>query len=222
MPSATLLIDLDGPLTKLFPDPAHLVLAEEIAGVLATRTGCRLEAAVDHVQVLRSVRELAPELLPELERRATAAEVRAARQALPAPGAVAFLHGAHDEGYAVAVVSNNADEAVRAALQQCGVLSLVDHVAARHGADVDRLKPEPALLLDAMAVLGSATDRTAFYGDSVSDMVAASRAGVRGIGVSSDPRRRAELVAAGAVAVVPHLGDPGEHLPVPARTEAAW
>jgi phosphoglycolate phosphatase-like HAD superfamily hydrolase len=48
----------------------------------------------------------------------------------------------------VAIVTNNAAAAAVVALDACGLGDLVDHVAARRGADVDHLKPAPDLLLE--------------------------------------------------------------------------
>lgn len=200
-----ILVDLDGPLTRLFPHPSHL----ELAGVLDARLHGPMYSpsswATDHVQVLREAAFTAPDLLAELAELATTAELRAAAVARPAPGARALLEQAGSEGYAVAVVSNNDEVAVRLALVSCGLAHLVDHVAARHGAAVLGLKPAPTLLRAALAAVGSSPADATFFGDSVSDVLAGRAAGVRTVGVSADPVRCAELAAAGAVAVVADL-----------------
>ncbi len=201
------LIDLDGPLTRLFPDPSHLELAAGLADLVARRTGWRPEQPGDHVQVLRSVADADPGVIAELATAAETAEIEAARRAEPARGARDFLFAANRAGYAVAVVSNNAEAAVRIALEECGFAALVRYVAARHGGNVAGLKPAPDLLVDALSGLDASPDDGVFFGDTVSDMVAANAAGVRAVGVAPWPDRTRDLLASGAELVVPDLGD---------------
>ncbi len=85
------------------------------------------------------------------------------------------------------------------------------HVLAHHGiagqfvtlqtADRHPSKPDPAMLIAAMAEAGTAPDTTVMIGDTSFDMLMARSAGVRAIGVSWGYHDSDELVAAGAETV---------------------
>lgn len=87
-------------------------------------------------------------------------------------------------------------EKLQAALQLEDVLTGVTT-----GEDVDSAKPEPDLVEAALAAGGVRADRALMLGDSVWDVVAAKRAGVRCVGVLTGGTTEADLRAAGAVAV---------------------
>lgn len=207
------LVDLDGPLTRLFPDPRHFELAARLAQQLPTHSESPSSEAHDHIEILRYAAENHPDRVSSLESIAAEAELSAAATAKPAAGAGAFLRAAKDAGYAVAVVSNNADPAVRLALKTCGLADLVDEVSARAGTALFRLKPAPDLILDAMGALGVAAAHCTFYGDTVSDVIAGQRAGLRVVGVTHDLKRTTQLLAEGAVGVVHNLGEAVDLLP---------
>lgn len=202
-PGCALLVDLDGPLTRLFPSPQHLELARRLAARLPAGTVPEPDAG-DHVLVLRAAAAAETDLVIDLERAAADAEREAARRARPAIGARAFLDAAATRGAPVAVVSNNDADAVRTALDACGLSAFVHYVAARRGAEVSRLKPAPDLLLEALDALGATTG--VMHGDTVGDVHAARAAGIPAVGIVSDPDRAKALLAAGAAAVVADLG----------------
>jgi phosphoglycolate phosphatase len=88
----------------------------------------------------------------------------------------------------------------------------LEAILARHGlrdrfqvlktADDAPSKPHPAMVLDAVAELGGAVERTVVVGDTSFDMEMAAAAGALPLGVSWGYHPRGALVAAGAVAVV--------------------
>ncbi|MCB1302111.1 MAG: HAD family hydrolase [Tetrasphaera sp.] len=216
--AAAVLIDLDGPITRLFPSPAHIDLARAVHARVAHDPGAPPTAGEDHVQVLRRIASATPHLLAETERFAARAEMAAARRATPAPGAVEFIRAAAEAGYGVAVVSNNAAPAVAATLTSVGVADWVAVVAARHPGNISRLKPHPDLVDEALHALGVSADHAILLGDTVSDMRAALAAGVRAIGVTADDDRASQLRTGGASMVVRDLGEAVGLLdPSPAR-----
>lgn len=213
-----LLVDLDGPLTRLFPGDSWLAVSARLRRLAAERGGPALAQALgeepDHVQCLRIIGAHAPELLPELSALCTRLELEAARAAPPATHAVAFLEQALDRGVLVAVVTNNAPGVVPLVLEpaRAGLSALLLDVYGRSEDRVDDLKPAPDLLLTALADAGTDPRDALFLGDSVTDVEAGRAAGVRVLGVAEEEARRTELLAAGAVAAVPDLGallDPG-------------
>jgi len=82
------------------------------------------------------------------------------------------------------------------------VLKVDDDVAhMTSSGDVEEAKPEPDLIRVALAKAGCEPGEAMLVGDTVYDVIAASRAGVRTVGVLSGGVSAAELLGAGAVAV---------------------
>ena len=91
------------------------------------------------------------------------------------------------------------------------------HTLERHGlldsfvvlktADDAPGKPNPHMLLDAMAETGAMPETTVMIGDTVFDMAMARNARTQAIGVSWGYHARADLAAAGAHTVIDGFGD---------------
>jgi phosphoglycolate phosphatase len=76
------------------------------------------------------------------------------------------------------------------------------HFVTIQTADDHPSKPDPAMILQAMAEVGAAPARTIMVGDTTYDMEMALHAGVRGVGVSWGYHAPARLLQAGAERVV--------------------
>lgn len=201
-----ILLDFDGPLVRLLPNPKHIRLAQQLLKWYSEQTGESLDyPAVDHVSVLRQLNQVRPELTAGAETIATAAELAAARRTSAYPEAISAVNLWLAERGELAIVSNNAEEAVRTIVGRTGLNGYTVH--ARLPDTVSRLKPQPDLLLDAMARHQVAPAHAVMIGDSVGDLIAARAAGVVGIGIAETARRAAELRAAGAVLTVPALAE---------------
>jgi phosphoglycolate phosphatase len=110
----------------------------------------------------------------------------------PLPGAAEAVASARAHGLRVLVVTSKVRRLATATLDHAGLA--VDHVVGDvWGAD----KASP---LRAAAAI-------AFVGDHPADMVAAGRAGIAGIGVSTGSSSPAELAGAGAAVVLASLGE---------------
>lgn len=126
----------------------------------------------------------------------------------PFPSTVALLHELRRRGCRTAVVS--ASRNCRAVVSSAGLLHLFDVVV--DGNDTARLglpgKPDPALFLEAARRLGSAPAEVAVVEDALPGVEAGHRGGFGlVVGVDRSGGRSAELLAAGADAVVPDLAD---------------
>ena len=100
----------------------------------------------------------------------------------------------------VVVLATSAPEDELAVLRR--VMEVDDHVAhMTSSADVGTAKPEPDLIEVALEKAGAEADDAILVGDTIYDVIAASRAGVRTIGLLSGGVSAAELLGAGAVAV---------------------
>jgi HAD superfamily hydrolase (TIGR01549 family) len=87
--------------------------------------------------------------------------------------------------------------------------------AIRHSAssdDVSEGKPSPEPVQLALELAGAEAGQAVFVGDSVWDMEAASRAGVRSVGLLSGGIPRADLERAGADVVYPNAAELLAHL----------
>lgn len=99
----------------------------------------------------------------------------------PAPGARALLERFRAEGRTL-VVATSADEAdLEGLLDRAGVRDLIEE--ATSASDVEESKPDPDVVQAALEKSGVPPDAVVMLGDTPYDVEAASRAGVRIIGV---------------------------------------
>ncbi|MEU5110795.1 HAD family hydrolase [Streptomyces longwoodensis] len=111
----------------------------------------------------------------------------------------ALLRRLHGDGWTV-VLATSASGSELSALRSA--LDADEAIAATAGADdVDEGKPAPEPVEHALELAGVPAERAVFVGDTVWDMRAGSRAGVRCVGVLCGGIPRADLEEAGAGAV---------------------
>ncbi|WP_425310329.1 HAD family hydrolase [Ammonicoccus fulvus] len=202
-----LLVDFDGPLVRLLPDPEHVRLTARLAQWYADRGG-QPPATTDHVQLLRHVHAHHPDLAADAEHLMTEAELAAAAAHSAYADAIGFLSDWQAAGGHVAIVSNNAEEAVRRVLTRSGLgTDGTWTVHARRPGGIARLKPAPDLLLEAMTAHAATPDGAVMIGDTPSDVRAGSAAGVRTIGVTDSADQAQALHTAGAATMIRRLVD---------------
>ncbi|NJC82659.1 HAD family hydrolase [Planosporangium mesophilum] len=115
----------------------------------------------------------------------------------PLPGAAELLRTCAGRGLRVVLASSASKKelgVLRRALDADDVIS-----AATSKSDAGASKPDPDILAVAMAESGLSADRAVMVGDSVWDVLAAERAGLRCIGLTCGGTNAAELREAGAV-----------------------
>ena len=201
-------LDFDGPLTRLLPGQEYLRVtagALELALSLGLRPDDELTGQRDHVQLLRALAQRDAEIARAVERWCTEQELDAASRARPVAAAGAFVTECLARDAAVAVVTNNAPAAVSVVLAQGAPVLAQLPVYGREPGAPDRLKPAPHMLTDATRTAGREPADAVMIGDSVSDVRAAAAAGMPCIGLSPELARREELLAAGAATVAPDL-----------------
>ena len=202
------IFDLDGTLADTLDD-----IADAMNRVLAVRGLAPHSPAAYKLMIGHGLRDLVGESLPPEQRGAET--IAACLDEMIAgyrehcldktrlyEGAAALLEGLREQGVALAVLSNKADELTQrivAALCEPDTFTMV--VGARPGVP---LKPDPAAALLVAEALGVAPARIAYVGDSGVDMRTAARAAMIAIGVSWGFRTRDELLDCGAVAVLDH------------------
>lgn len=128
----------------------------------------------------------------------------------PLPGARNLLDGIADLGLQV-VLASSAPEDELATCRK--VLDRDDIVSAvTSSGDVDTAKPKPDIVEVALERAGVGADRAVFVGDTVWDVRAAGRAGVRCIGLLSGGIPRDVLLSEGAATVWEDPQDLLDHL----------
>ncbi|WP_418960792.1 HAD family hydrolase [Streptomyces tritici] len=117
----------------------------------------------------------------------------------PLDGAAELLRAVAARGWQVVLASSASEEEVAAIRRRLDAEDVI--AAATSGGDVDTTKPAPDLVEAALGTVGADPDDALFIGDTVWDVEAAGRAGVRCIALLTGGISRAELEAAGAVLV---------------------
>jgi HAD superfamily hydrolase (TIGR01509 family) len=117
----------------------------------------------------------------------------------PLPGAADLLRATARLGPRVVLATSAKDEEIDLMLDALGARDAIAAVVS--SGDVEQAKPEPDIVDKALRESGTEPGRAVMVGDAVWDMIAAKRAGIRGIGVLSGGIADAELRDAGATEV---------------------
>ena len=199
-----LLIDFDGPICSVFAGRSASAVAAELRAMI----GQDLDGVNDPLRLLVEVAALGDDRLTrEVADACRDAEVAAARSAAPTPGAEEALRSARAAGYRVAIVSNNAVDAVESYLRGHNLLRHIDGLAARvDGMNPHLLKPNPFLLECGLTAAGGEKTGAIFVGDSVTDVEAGRAAGIPTIGYANKPGKQERLTEAGADVVIATMG----------------
>jgi phosphoglycolate phosphatase len=204
--SATLLLDFDGPICSVFAGlPAPLV-ADQLRVVLADGGHTTLPEHVartdDPFEVFAYAATLGPDEARYVEAAMRAHELDAMTTAEPTPGGHDLIHAWHATGRPLAIVSNNSAAAVEAYTHLHGLTDCVRLVSARTTANPALLKPNPHLLLAALAGMPAPASSAAFIGDTTTDIRAAHAARTAVIGYANKPGKAARFTEARADAIV--------------------
>lgn len=203
-----LLMDFDGPICSVFAGFPAGQVAENLRSHLRTAAPHRWMADVsDPHAVLRASIELGQDVAALAHRELAHLEVEAVKSATPTPFAAEVIRNAREAGNLVAVVSNNAEAAVREYLSTVNLLDEVKYISARSSEDPSLMKPNPHLVTRAISALSGNAERTALVGDQVSDVIAAHRAGVRAIGYANKEGKADEFRNASADLVITSMAE---------------
>lgn len=197
-----ILLDFDGPVTRLLPPPANAELAasaRSLAAELGMPLTPELETTTDHLAIIRAANRYSPDVAMHVEAHCTTGEREAATSSTPTPGVRDVLEACARRGATVIVVTNNSPECAVDFLRANDLSSLVQEVIGRDPEHIDEMKPSPAMLVAAMK---EHHGNALMIGDSVSDMTAATAAQVPAIGLAKNDHRAEELDGAGARTVV--------------------
>lgn len=192
---AALLLDFDGPMTKLLPAPKNAELAEAACGPLLA-AGSELPddiaTTTDHLKVLRWAGEHAPDQLDAVEAVIIAGEVEAAQVSEPTDGLVELLRR---HGHKTIVVTNNAPEAAQAFLDRLGEDGVPVRVCGRPAGHPELMKPSPHMLQLAAKLADADPSGCLMIGDHASDADAATAIKCPFLGFATTPNHASRLRA---------------------------
>lgn len=199
--------DLDGTLIDSAADLAEAInrtRAEFGHPALDPRTVVGYVGNGVHKLIERSFAGTGVDPSAALERYRVHYEAGMVRQTRPYPGVDEGLRALRQAGWRLAVLSNKPGPAARAILQHFDLLGLFDVVLG--GGDTDRLKPDPAPLVEAMRRTRCAPSQTWVVGDHWTDLDVARAAGTRSVfvtyGIGDAAGRTADVVCASFAEVV--------------------
>ncbi|MGW0712849.1 HAD family hydrolase [Streptomyces sp. NPDC002643] len=201
-PVRYVLWDMDGPICRLFAGhPAHqvarklvnLITDRGLGGLLTERE----RVTTDPHAVLLGLggRHPSSDLIAELEEWLTQQELTAASKALPTPYADVLIRTWAGQAR-FAITTNNSP---RAAASYIATRELTDCFPYIYGRtrNLDRMKPDPYILRQALSSMGADPALTLMIGDTPTDFEAAERAGVLFLGYARSDGKRDQLIEAG-------------------------
>lgn len=208
--AAAILLDFDGPVTRLMPPRVAAEAAEAARRGLfnaAAPIPKPLEKSKDHLEVLRYAGTLDRVAIRMTDDACIKAEVAAAAKADPTDGAREMLKAAAKRGQDVVILSNNAPEAIEAFLARTDLAGYVTLVIGRPPRRPDLMKPNPFMVRGALTRIGVPAADAVMVGDSTSDVEAALAAKVPAVGFARTAARVKGLLGAGAEGVVEDLNE---------------
>ncbi|WP_283681795.1 HAD family hydrolase [Parablautia sp. Marseille-Q6255] len=196
----TVIFDLDGTLLDTLSDLTNSANAVTARYGFLQRTREEIRSFVGN-----GIRRLIARLLPDGEENPHFDAVyrdflayygeHCMEETAPYPGIGELLHRLKEGGYAVGIVSNKADFAVKKLRDVYFGADIPVAIGDREGI---QKKPAPDSVFEALEELGAQRSRTVYVGDSDVDILTAANAGIDCIAVSWGFRDRGFLLAHGA------------------------
>lgn len=204
--SRAILLDFDGPVCAVFGGLSNKHVAAELRAMFDGSLPDVINSSSDPFDVLNYAARLDGVAQP-VERRLSELEVEAVRTAPPTPGTADALAFFARLELPVVIVSNNSDAAVRAYLNAHGLNGQIAHISARTTADPNLLKPNPALLQQAISLVNTPPETCLMIGDSASDIEAAHSAHTPVISFANKPGKRAHMTQHQPDVIIDHMSE---------------
>ncbi|MDX3133418.1 HAD-IA family hydrolase [Streptomyces europaeiscabiei] len=192
------LFDFDGPICDLFVGRSTRPIAQEIKAMARKKWRVLdpvVEACEDSHSLLRLLGDmldrsgadtLDPETLKTADELVTRYEEDAVASAVPAPEIHTLLDTLLGLGKRLVIVTNNAEKPVQKFLGIHGMSHKFEAVFGRDPYEPHRMKPDPSSVQRALRHLGDMSpDGAVMVGDQLTDLQAATSAGVRFLGYSA-------------------------------------
>ncbi|MFA5964050.1 MAG: HAD-IA family hydrolase [Sphingomonas sp.] len=213
------LFDCDG---TLVDSQANICVAMETAFAEAALPAPPRDAIrrIVGLSLVEAVGALLPEADDALHRR-LAADYKAAFFRLRSSGAMAdeplfegmidTLDTLAEAGWVLGIATGKSDRGLTHVLSHHGIIA---RFVTLQTADRHPSKPDPAMIVAAMAEAGAAPETTVMIGDTSYDMLMARAAGTAALGVAWGYHPTSELTAAGAHAIAPTVADLPRHMEI--------
>ena len=120
-------------------------------------------------------------------------EVKAAQETAFHPGVLDTLHKLRQRGLLLGLVTNNSRKGTDISLERLGLNGFFQVVVTRD--ECQEMKPNPESLKKALKELNVRADEAIFVGDSVNDIIAAKKAGLSSVAVSSGSASMEQLIS---------------------------
>jgi HAD superfamily hydrolase (TIGR01509 family) len=161
----------------------------------------------DPIEIFTYSAAVSADLAAQIEAEMADQELAAVATSRPTPYVHDVVTSCRESGRPIAVVSNNAERAVRTYLELHGLDDRIDLISARTSPDPALLKPNPHLIQQAITGFSAPPDECVLIGDSTTDMQAAALAGTASIGYANRSGKATSLATAGATAIVSSLAE---------------
>ncbi|HEX4224578.1 MAG TPA: HAD family hydrolase [Pseudonocardiaceae bacterium] len=171
------LIAFDGPLCPAFDLTWSRSAAQRLRIMLGDDLPRSLRHTDDPFAVLRFAASCGETTAHVFERQLYRLELEAAMVTEPTEGALDAMRSLFGSGHTVTVIGNQSTDAIRGFLGLRGVKAEVRRISAR-GTWRTALLADPFLLSEAVAALGTTSQRCVFIGRSVMDVRAGRAAGI--------------------------------------------
>jgi phosphoglycolate phosphatase len=205
-----LLLDFDGPICDIYAGHPARTVAGHLRKVI-TSQGVTLPGDIaqsgDPIEVFTYSATISPDLAALVENELADQELAAITTATATPYIHDVIASARQSGRPVAVVSNNAERAVTAYLTTHGLADRITFVIARTSPNPALLKPSPHLLQQAATRAGVPAAECLLVGDTITDIKAASQAGMPCLGYANKPGKKTSMTQAGAKTVLTTLAE---------------
>lgn len=213
--------DCDGTLVDTHASIVHCMNAAFDAMGLAAPAPAAVRATIG-LPLPDCVRILSPELDERMQKRIVAAyreaffDVRRFEIVDEPlfPGILALLDALDARGVVLGIATGKIERALILTLERHGLMS---RFATLQTADKAPAKPDPAMLVRAMAEVGAAPEQTVMIGDSTYDIRMGRNAGTATVGVVWGQNNADELAAAGAEFLAQSAGEILERFPARRR-----
>jgi HAD superfamily hydrolase (TIGR01509 family) len=122
----------------------------------------------------------------------------------PFPRVAELFEVLHGAGKSIGLATDSSRDELDCYVEIAGLAGLVDARAC--GDEVERGKPHPDVVHLALGKLDASPRDAVMIGDTPFDALAARKAGLRALGLLTGGFNEADLIEAGAEAVLPHVG----------------
>jgi HAD superfamily hydrolase (TIGR01509 family) len=203
-----LLLDFDGPVCSVFAGLPASRIADEMRA-LARNNTVELTHSSDPLAVLSDAFRH-PSIFAEVEDYLVSKEIEAAQSSELTPEADTIMRIA-SKTIPVCIVSNNSEPCINRFLERSGLRDSVQGIFGRPFRQPELMKPDPFLLHEALRQEKVKSERAVFVGDSLSDIDAASNAGMPIVAFANNPAKE-PLFSQRQVPIITHMRDLPLHL----------